>query len=419
VKQSLKLDLALAASSDVVRKLLGYIVLATLARYLSQSDMGELFFAMAFAGVFAVVTDLGTSRYLMRKVAQHPERALDHLSEVLSLRLPALAFAFVLLNGTAWLFMRERVEILLPVSAFVLIGDLYYSFGSLFLGLRRLGWRFATGLIDAALLVVLVVLAARLGWSLGVVLACYVVSSVTLVAVTALLVRLRFGSYGLVSDRARLKAVAGESLPFFMLVFLGLAYLKADTMMILFLRSADEVAVYEAGYKFYEVSRFAVRSTGMVFFPLCAGLVAQGDWGGFRSVAQKLLLGAAVAGAALAVGVISLAPAIVPAVWGSAYDASIPVVRVLFLGVPLLYVSYVSTFLAQALKLERRVVGIMAAGLAANVSANAVVIPTWGMVGAAWTTVVGESLLAVTLVSLVVRGARRMRRSQLATVSVA
>src|SRR5687767_6147628 len=99
-------------------------------------------------------------------------------------------------------------------------------------------------------------------------------------------------------------------------------------MMILFIRSAEEVARYEAGYKFYEISRFAVRPTAMVFFPLCASLVASNEWAGFRSVARKLLLAAAAAGT---------------------------IVRVLFLGLPSRYVSYGSSFLAQGMNLEGRV----------------------------------------------------------------
>ncbi len=114
---------------------------------------------------------------------------------------------------------------------------------------------------------VLVLLAVRLGWSLSGVLLCYVVSSVTLVVVTAVVVRWRFGRYGLVLDRPRLQGVATESFPFFVLLVLSFGFLKVDTMMIFFIRSAEEVALYEAGYKFFEISRFAVRSAGMVFFP--------------------------------------------------------------------------------------------------------------------------------------------------------
>jgi O-antigen/teichoic acid export membrane protein len=330
-----------------------------------------------------------------------------------------VAVAFVLLNATAWLFMRERALILLLVSVFVLVGDLYYSFGSLFLGLRRVGYRFVTGLIDVALLVVLVQLAVRLGWSLRGILVCYVISSVMLVAVTALVVRWRFGPYPLVLDRTRLRGVLAEAFPFFVLVFLGLAYLKVDTLMIFFIRTAEEVALYEAAYKFFEVSRFVVRSTGMVFFPICAQMVAQSDWEGLRSVVRKLLIGAVAAGTALSIGVISLAPVAVPAVWGSAYGTSIVIVRILFLGLPFLYVSYVSAFVAHALELERRVLGITAAAVVFNVSMNALVIPAWGAVGAAWTTVIGESLLALTLAALVVRAARRLPRAELAGAGAA
>jgi O-antigen/teichoic acid export membrane protein len=417
MKQRVEVDLALATSSDVLRKLLGYVVLATLARTLSTSDMGELFFAMTFASMFAMVTELGTHRYLTRKVAQRPEGAIEHLSEVLSLRLPAVGVAFLLLNGIGWLVMPERAHILLPISIYVLVGDLYYSFGSLFLGLRRVGYRLATGLIDVGLLVALVLVAVRLDWSLAAVLVCYVVSSVTLVGVTALLVRWRFGRFRFVPDVGRLRAVATESFPFFLLVSLGLLYFKVDTMMIAFMRSAEDVARYEAGFKFFEISRFAVRSAGMVFFPLCAGLVARDDWVSLRSLVKKLLMVAAGAGTVLGVGVIWLAPVFVPLVWGSAYDPSIPVVRVLFLGLPFLYVSYVSTFVAQALGLERAVVGVMAVAVLGNVSLNAVAVPAWGPIGAAWTTVIGETLLAATLTSMVVRTARRLRATTLAPVA--
>ncbi len=100
-------------SSDVVRKLLGYVVLATLARTLSNADMASCSSRSRSRRSSRTLTDLGTGRYLTRKVAQDQERALVYLSEVLSLRLPAVVIAFLLLNAIAFLFMRERAHILL------------------------------------------------------------------------------------------------------------------------------------------------------------------------------------------------------------------------------------------------------------------------------------------------------------------
>lgn len=411
MRRQLRRDLVLATSSDVVRKLLGYVVLATLARFLSKSDMGELFFAMTFASVFALLTELGTSRYLTRRIAEDERNALQDLSEVLALRLPAVGVAFLLLSVIAQLFMPARSHILIPVGLFVLVGDLYFSFGALFVGLRRMGYRFVTGLIDIVLLAFLVVVAVRLGWGLPGVLVCYVVAKVALVIGTALVVQVRFGSFRIVANADRLRTVALASRPFFVLVFLSLVFLKVDTLMLLFLRSSEDVAQYEAGYKFFEISRFVVRSSGMVFFPLCAQLVGKGEWARLDRLTRKLLLGTGVLGSAFAALGIGLAPVVVPWVWGTDYTSTIPIVRVLLLGVPCLYLTYVATFVAQALHIERTVVYIMAAAVIFNVAMNLVAIPSLGALGAAWTTVAGEGLLAGVMVWVVVRGTAKRRRA--------
>jgi len=400
-------DLALATSADVGRKLLGYVVLAILARAFDASTMGRLFFAIALASMFAMLTELGTQRYLVRQIARDERHALRHLSEVLSLRLPATAVAFALLGAIGLLFLRDRLAILVLAGLFTLVGDLYYTFAALFLGLRRLGHRLATGLIDLVLLVFLVTVAVRRGWSLPAVLWCYVIAQVTMVVTTALVVRWCFGPFTLVGDTRRLRAVARDSFPFFAVGFLGLLLFKVDTVMLGLLRSTDEVARYEAAYKFLEVSRFAVRPAGMVFFPLCAQLVARGDRSALFALVRRLSSGALGIGAAVAAGAALLAPVAVPLVWGPAYATSIPILRILFLSAPFVYVAFVATFVAQALLLERAIVRILAASVLGNVLLNAAVIPRFGAAGAAWTTLASEALLAIGLIVLVARRAPR------------
>jgi O-antigen/teichoic acid export membrane protein len=396
-------DFVLALSSDVLGKVLGYVVLAALARALTQADMGELFFAIAFVSILASLTEMGTHRVLVRRVAQDRTNATGHLSEVLSVRLPAIGVAYGLLIVIAFGVMPERAHILLLTGVFVLIGDLYYSFGSLFLGLRRVGYRFVTGLLDPLLLVPMILIAVRLGWELPAIVGCYIAAKVISVLATALVARVRFGSFGIVRERGRLTSVVRESFPFFVLGFLGLVFLKVDTLMLLFFRSAEEVARYEAAYKFLEVSRFAVRAAAWVFFPLCAQMVARQDWAGLSTLTKRLLAGAAFGGLVVSVAVIPLAPFLVPLVWGDAYDTSIPVLQILFLGTPFLYLSFVGIFVAQALHRERAVVWMLVLAVVGNVLLNWAVIPRWGAPGAAWTTTLGECLLAASLSWLVLR----------------
>jgi O-antigen/teichoic acid export membrane protein len=58
-----------------------------------------------------------------------------------------------------------------------------------------------------------------------------------------------------------------------------------------------------------------------------------------------------------------------------------PIVRVLFRGLPSLYVSYMSTLLVQAMSPEGRVAATIAGALVLNVALNAALIPAWGAVG--------------------------------------
>lgn len=399
-----------ATSAEVLTKLLGYVVLATLARFFSPSAMGELFFAIAFASIFGMLAEMGTGRYLIRRVAERPRDGLRDLSEVLSLRLPAAAVGLLVLNGAALIFMPERATILFLTSVYVLVGDLYYVFGALFLGLRRIGARIVTGLIEPFLLVVVVLFAVRAQWGLEAVLVGYAAAALIRVVVSALAVRVIVGGFRPSPAFAAMRRVAGDSFPFFLLAFLGLALLKVDTLMILFFRTPEEVAHYEGAYKFLEISRFAVRSASMVFFPLCAQLAAAGQWGELRGLVRRLFTLATVAGILVGLAVIVLAPFMIPLVWGDAYDPSIPVLRILFLGLPALYVTFIGTFVAQALRLERNAVTVLIAGITINIVLNVVAIPRWGAEGAAWTSVVTELLLATSMAALVISRLVAIRR---------
>ena len=399
-----------ATFAEVLTKLLGYVVLATLARVFSPSAMGELFFAIAFASIFGMLAEMGTGRYLIRRVAERPSDGLRDLSEVLSLRVPAAALGLLVLNGAALIFMPERATILFLTSVYVLVGDLYYVFGAFFVGLRRIRARVVTGLIEPSLLVVVVLLAVHAQWGLEAVLVGYVAAGLARVLVSAMAVRFMVGAFKPSPVPAAMGRVAKESFPFFLLAFLGLALLKVDTLMILFFRTPEEVAHYEGAYKFLEISRFAVRSASMVFFPRCAQLAAAGRWVELQHLIRRLFAVATAAGVLVGIAVLALAPVMVPLVWGDAYDPSIPVLRILFLGLPALYVTFIGTFVAQALRLERKAVTVLIAGITLNIGLNVVAIPRLGAEGAAWTSVGTELLLATSLAALVFSRVAAVRR---------
>lgn len=397
VDRKVQRDLLLATSTNILQKLFGTIVIVVLARHLDKASMGELFFAIAAATMASILTELGMSTHLNRKAASDPGTALAELSAIISLRLVLIAL-LLLAIGTLTLLLRGEIAIMMTLIAIaIFLENLYQTIGAYFLGLRHVGYRFATGLAGPLLLLVLIATNVTGDTTLIQIAIYYTVANTVMVCIAIAFVRVRIGPLRLSWDIDRSLKLLRASIPFFALTFFALVHFKIDTLMLFFLDSAPAVASYEASYKILEVSRFVVRPAAMVFFPICVALSLRGAFNELRSLSGKLLMAAAAAGIGMGAVVLVGADFLMPTIFGLTYQDSSAVLRILFLVAPALYVAFVATFLATALHLEKTTIKVTFFCMLLNVLLNIVAIPRWGVLGAAWTTVVTEWLLAICL----------------------
>jgi O-antigen/teichoic acid export membrane protein len=115
---------------------------------------------------------------------------------------------------------------------------------------------------------------------------------------------------------------------------------------------------------------------------------------------KKMLLVTGSVGGSISLVVVATASFIIPIMFGPRYYDSIPVLKVLYLSVPLIYLKMVSLFSANSIHLEKRIVKIMTISVIVNIILNSIAIPLWGALGAAWATVISEMILAVWLIRL-------------------
>jgi O-antigen/teichoic acid export membrane protein len=383
-------DLLIAFVSQFGFKLLGFAVLALMARRLSQAEYGKLMFALTLCGVTVLVTDLGASTDLARRVAAAPAGARRRLEAVLSARLPLFAAYLVLLPAWVALTKPDALAVAAAIAVFSVCKDAYRSYASLFLGLHRVGDTVTAGL----------------AWMTG----AHVLSGVVLLGVAAALMRLRLGPIRLRSGWRRIKRVFGGSVWLFVLSVAGLVHFAADTLMLGYLKPYEQVARYEAAAKLLEASQFMVRPLTLILFPVCAALASRQQWQDLRRLMNKMFAGMAVLGVATWGFVALLSVPIIRIVYTSTYDDSAQVLRVLYLSVPGLYTATVATLLASSTLREKQAVFIMAVGVAINVLFNLAAIPRYGALGAAWVTVGSQTLIAVWLTADAYRSVARHRR---------
>ena len=138
----------------------------------------------------------------------------------------------------------------------------------------------------------------------------------------------------------------------------------------------------------------------MVFFPITAGLLVHQNWAGAKSLFQKLLLVTGSLGLLVTITVLIAANPIIAFIFGSEYDETVTIVRVLFLGAPFLYTGLVCMFYANALHIEKKAVWVILIGVTVNIVLSAVAISRIGAIGAAWATVISQAFITISLLFL-------------------
>jgi O-antigen/teichoic acid export membrane protein len=179
----------MVGGSQLLQKLVGFLIIAVMTRHLARERMGEFFLAAAIGTVAAQATELGTGRHLIRSVAKDHAGALGQLSRVLALRLPVMLLVFLVVNVACLIVKPSLSPTLRLVSLYLLLQDLTFTFSAFFVGLERYGYRVAVELLGQVLLAGCTLLLVYLGGGLTAILWAYIGAHVTVLAVMYAIVR--------------------------------------------------------------------------------------------------------------------------------------------------------------------------------------------------------------------------------------
>lgn len=410
--QKVKRDLLLAFSSHFLYKVVGYFILMILTRYVAKGELGEFFFAATLANSFVLFTELGINTQLTREVAEKPEKAVNYFSEVISLRIPLFALYFIVLNLFTFIFKPELITIVLLTSIYTLLEEFYYSFGSLFLGLKRLVYNVITGVSTKLLLFGLIFVVVSTNASLIRILACYILANMLMVSIASVIFWRKIGRPRLLWNMDSSRKILKTSFPFFALTVFGLLNSSINTLFLGFMQTYAAVATFQVAFKLLEASGFLIRPISMIFFPLFSEMGSKLNWQEIHRIYRKMLLFAGAIGSAITFIVLMFAGFIIPILFGPKYDDSILIVQILFLLVPLRYMGTISGFLANSIHLEKKVVSITIKCVIIGIVISIVIIPLWGTVGAAIASVISGSIRAIWIMVLNFRELRSKRSTE-------
>lgn len=394
-----KKDLAMSLGSQIAFKVLGFGVVALLARMLTPEEYGQLSFALSACTFGIIFTDLGLSTDLVRKVAAEPSSALSRLSRVISARLPLVVVFLVLINLITLATKPEILPVTIGISLFAALKDTYRSFSSIFIAHRLISRNILS--FGAGSLVMLSGIAVSHTSNLGMsgVIPSYIAGGATMLAFGSFQLRKEIGKLRFGFGCPRFSKIAFSALPLFGLTCLTNAHFALDVIAIGYLGTYADVAAYEVAGRLFEASQFAIRPLTLIMFPICSKLVADSLWPDMKALTVKMYLGAAGIGTLATLCAYFLSEPIIVIVYSETFRDSSTILQILYASVPSLFLSSVGIFIAASLHREGQACIAIGVCLLLKLIVNLWAIPHYGPIGAAVVNFATQSMIAFWLVA--------------------
>lgn len=385
------------ATRDVVRQLvgrvvnlgLGIVVTAVIARSLGDSGFGEWSSLLVVVQIAAYLADLGLEQVGVRRAAAEPEREAEWIGATIVLRalvsLPAtlvsivvalliaedsgMALAGVLVSTTILLSGPNTIRALLQLRLRNDVNVAVMTFSSVVWGVSAI-------VVEAA------------GGGLVPLAIAFLASALATTAVQVW-VGVRAGAVKLLGSRHLWRPLARVGLPLATAGVLVLAYARIDQILVLEISGAREAGLYAAVYRILEQAHFLPLTVSMTLLPLVSAAYPA-EPARVRELLQTTLdYLTVVALPALGVALAASGPAI-ELLFGSEFADAAPALPILMGAFVVICFGYLSGNMVIVLGLQRRYVAYALIGLFFNICLNLLLLPHYGFLAAAWTTLATE-----------------------------
>jgi len=386
------------------------VAAAFVTRHLGTSDYGRYQTVVALVTIVQIVTDLGMTTLGLREYAQRRGADRDRFIRVLlGLRL-AMTVVGVTLAAAAAVALGYDGDMVLGAALMgvgVTIGVVAGTIGVPLGAELRMGAVSGIDLSRQVLTALAFVALVALGSGIVGFLAVTIPVSVFVLAATLYLVRDRVSLRPSFDARAW-AGLLRPTITFALATAVGSMYVYAAQVLTQLVADDHEAGLFGASFRVYIIVASVPGVLVTTAFPVLSR-AARDDRARLAYATQRLFEGTALLGGAALLGCVLGAGPIIDVVAGPEYAGAVPVLRVQ--GVALALTFVISTWGFTLLAMHRHRAMVLANTVALGVSAATVLLlaNAHGARGAAFGTLLGEGVLAMSYLIGITRGDRTMR----------
>lgn len=384
--------------ADAIIKLLSFVFNIYVVRQLGDERFGFYSAALAYAGIFSIIGDLGMTQHAVREIARGRRRPDEMFWDLVILRFILSTLATILITFSAFFIAGYPPQMVLGVFL-VCMGFYFHAFyGPVSIVLEGRERIDHISMLDTVIQIFFVTTGTLVlisGYTFhSLIIASYLGVPLATIIGAFHIRRLKLASLKLRINPSSWGSILKYSLPFALITFTLLVGRDIDTVLLSLWRSPEEVGWYRAAYnltfkllfirgallstltpqmsRYYGVSKHRVAKTFNTSFKIL--------WAFSFPVT---------------VGITLLATPIVVWLYTDEYARSGIILAILIWSLPLLNLSSLCGSITTATDKEKKAARVYVTAALLNLGANLIAIPIWGYLGAAIVTVVTEAVALI------------------------
>ncbi|MFI5492942.1 flippase [Actinoplanes sp. NPDC051859] len=383
--------------AEILARAMLLIQIVLVARMLGSTEFGKQALVLSVLAIAGNVTDFGFSTLGVKLIAAEPHEINRIGSAMLTIKVAvgfltsAVIIAVVLVArmpaDLTWMFI---------FSALTLISTAYTtSMSSIYRGREimqydaygRIGLAFLTTASGALLLV----------WGKGIVAIVAMTSALTVVNalyMKSINSRRKLFQFQLPESVQQCNQLAKQALPFVSLAVLIAISYRVDTLILGLFESTTVVGEYSAAYRIFELFLIVPAIFAGVLLPATSARL-HSDEASAQTLTMTALRYFLYLSLPLAVGLSMLSEPIIDLVYGDEYPGSVVVLQLMSFTVIPTFIGHLTANLFHASKRPQRYTYIALFSVFFNIFFSFLLIPMFGMVGAAVTSVATQSIVVV------------------------
>jgi O-antigen/teichoic acid export membrane protein len=369
---------------------IGYIATFYFAHTLGPAPLGAYFIFLAYYGIFDLVGDGGFGGAAVKRISEGKEQN-EYFTAFFISRAVLLCFSIVLfILISPWIPDLQENGLLYWLIIALITGSVASITGTNLYGTSQVGIMQVSNLFNTIIKNMVQILAVFIGFGIGGLIAGFVAGTIAAIIINLKFIRLTLSR----CNRSHFTGLLSFSIWTFLSSGGALMFTYADTILIgLFMTDAD-VGIYRVAFQLTSVASFIIMAFHTVLFPRISKWHTENNFSLIEFSMAKAFTYSLFIGIPITAGGIILSEKLLYYLYGASFvSGSSVLIILLFVQIVNIFMFLLTTCL-NAMDMPKTSFYITAGSALLNIVMNILLIPQYGIVGAAVASLVTISINA-------------------------